>query len=560
MAAHEYDTLCHEISKELLDHLVRKNEESRRFAPYGTAESVLHRDKLLRFFRSLPLPGNSVEEQFQHTEADLVTKVGERKLYRFLAVLVSARCSIQAARCFTSKVVAPNELLTKGHTISLPADFDQLKELFDGDQVAADGVFTKQACFCPVTILNRKEVRIENPQYRRLPYLEEQPLDEGSFGTVYRVKIAKGHFFDPENNSTNLEPKEIARKDYQMSSRFPPPDERKIMDRILNSSSRRCENILENFGSIAIGQETYSLFMPLAMCDLRAYMMGHHELRPSTNEEKAKMIQCARGLAGGLRFLHNEMETSHGERMVCYHLDLKPRNVLIFSEGQGDETRLVWKISDFGMSCVKISQRNVDVEKERDFKSFFVQRTQTQDPSFSAAENRRGAGTYLAPESTLPVPSMKTESDVWSLGCVISVVFAYLEEGSDGVTRFQDARIAHRDSDDSDRFFRSGRFRPLKTHPAIKSWHTRLIDKASQRSSDEGRAVRYMLRYLERCVFQIDPTQRDGAKGVEETLRQTFLRYTTLSSQPLRPSGDTGDGRWLPKPFGELLRPGSWSR
>ncbi|KAK3381856.1 hypothetical protein B0H63DRAFT_435372 [Podospora didyma] len=554
MASAAYDNLCFEIYEEIYRRLERRDEDQLRFAAKGTAKKVLRRENLLRFFRSLVVPHLTALQQFGHDEDELVERVNKRNLHDFLAILIFGTCRIEAARTFTRELVARDDwpVRRRGKTLGLlPADRDDLIDLF-GNVVAADKFFGNQACFSTVVIRKREEVRVRDPQGQRLPYLEEQALAKGSFGKVFKVKIARGHFYDPQTGMGNLAPLDMARKDYLVSSEFPARGEREIMEKILTSSARTCQNILENYGSLEAGPTTYSLFMPLAICDLRTYMMEHHQARPNTIAEKANMILSAEGLAGGLNFLHTEMETSDREKLVCYHMDLKPSNILIFREPGDDPTRdhAIWKLSDFGMARVKLRRAGQDTEREKDFNSWFVRRQKPPDPSLSATLNRRGEGTYLAPESVSSTKSMKAESDVWSLACVISVVFAYLEEGSDGIERYQDARLAHPNANGFDRFFLRGtRFTSTKVHPAVHKWHTRLINRADERESAEAEVVKFMLRYLEEAVFDVEPfPKRHGAKNVRDMLLKTFKKYKSLGeiqrdkeSEPgrLKPPGST---------------------
>ncbi|KAH8697600.1 hypothetical protein BGW36DRAFT_169975 [Talaromyces proteolyticus] len=532
MAADTYDNLCHEIYGRLYSQLERRDEERYRFAPKGTVKGVLHPDILMRFFQSLLLPGQTAMDQFNLTENDLVVRVDERKLYDYLAILIFGACRIQAARTFTIALVAVHEwpvVSSRGEKFHyLPTDRKELLELFH-DDVTVDKFCIAQPCFCPVVIRKRMEVSIKNLEAQRLPYLEEQLLSQGSFGTVYKVKIAKGHFYNPRDRTANLNHEELARKDYRISPEFRAQEEREIMEKILNSSSHKCRNILYNYGSLDISPTTYSLFMPLAICDLKAYMTEYHRTKPNTTMEKAKIIQSAKGLAGALNFLHNEMKTADMEELVCYHMDLKPSNILIFREESNNETNYVWKLSDFGMARVKIRHRDHNSMKEKDFNSVFIPRPKPHEPSSSLTISRHGEGTYLAPESVSSRPSMNRESDVWSLGCVISVVFAYLEEGGDGVTRYQDARVNHPHADGYDRFFlRNTNFTPLKVHPVISKWHSFLIERAEQRHPEEGAVVKFMLRYLESSVFEVKQTKRHGVKEVESMLLETYKKYNKL--------------------------------
>ncbi|KAL4783305.1 kinase-like domain-containing protein [Aspergillus varians] len=533
MALNAYERIHSEIYDEVYSLLEQKDRESLRFAPVGTAELVLHADKLRRLFHSLLEPGYTVLDQFGVTEQTLITRVRERCLQPFLTVLIIAACSITTARTATANLVAcerPPIDRTGTNLSSLPANKEGLGVLFGGNDVDADKFLGKQAYFCPLVIETGKETRVEDTNYRRLPYLEEQSVGNGSYGQVFRVKIAKGHFYDPAGGSANLEPLEIARKDYQLSHQLDPSGESNIMKKILASSVWDCPNILKSRGSLAFGPTVYSLFMPLAICDLRAYMMDYHEARPNSDEEKKDIIRCAMGLAGGLQFLHSEMRTPEMERLVCYHMDLKPANILIFRETGGDgRTHTVWKLSDFGMSRMKIQHSNEGIERERDLNRLFMRRSEPEDPS--GTKNPRGEGTYLGPESVSPARTMGTHSDIWSLGCVLSILFTYMEDGSDGVRRYGEERVRHDSA--GDRFFILPRgFKSAKLHPVITKTHARLVQRAIDRNVHEGAVVNSVLRYIENYVLQVDHNKRAKAKDIRDMLEKTFKDYAKLADHP----------------------------
>ena len=313
MASASYDSQCRQIYLEICKKLERVNDPQLRFAPSGTAEKVLLRDNSLPlFFHSLALHGNTATEQLRLTEAEFVERIENRQLYDFLALLIFTNCSIEAARAFTSKLVAgaiwPVRGRETGDISSLPASRDDLIDLF-GNEVDADQFFNRQAPFCTVMIRKRGEVTIENLKARRLPYLKERPLAEGSFGKVFKVTIAKGHFYDPQHCSVNAVPLKIARKDYVFSKEFRVKGEHEIMEKLLTSSAQKCNNILENYGSLDIKPDTYSLFMPLAMCDLRAYMVDHRPANPpSTVADKANFIRSAPWTCGWIKFSSHRAE------------------------------------------------------------------------------------------------------------------------------------------------------------------------------------------------------------------------------------------------------------
>ncbi|KXJ91907.1 kinase-like domain-containing protein [Microdochium bolleyi] len=296
--------------------------------------------------------------------------------------------------------------------------------------------------------------------------------------------------------------------------------------------------------------------MPLAICDLRTYMMDLHKTHPSTLEAKARFIQSAVGLAEGLSFLHNDIKTEL-EDLVCYHMDLKPDNILIFFE----KGRYIWKLSDFGMARIKIRRRTGQHrEEEKDFNSWFERRVRPQkEPSTDGTINRRGEGTYLAPESMSANPIMNTSSDVWSLGCVLSVFFTYLDSGHEGIVAYQKTRMRHSQANGFDRFFlATSSFRANQVHPDVDRWHHGLIKAAKARSLQEGQAVEYVLKQLESSIFKVDPRDRRSARDVVAILRNTYRFLTRSEEEFASKQQRPGNTLWAPwKTMTDRLRVGS---
>jgi serine/threonine protein kinase len=166
---------------------------------------------------------------------------------------------------------------------------------------------------------------------------------------------------------------------------------------------------------------------------------------------------------------------------------LKPESVLLFWENTGE--RLTWKISDFKMSRVKYRRQGKELDGVIDLKKHFAHPRESNPPRYptATATSRRGKGTCLAPGSIAATPVMSLRSDVWSLGCVSSIVFTYLEEGAAGVREYAENRAANIRADGSDRFFIRDRskVRPFLANPVIEEWHTHLVMRAMYRSRCE---------------------------------------------------------------------------
>ncbi|KAK8049389.1 Sec34-like family protein [Apiospora phragmitis] len=556
MSSSHYSDLCKTIYKLLLHKLERRDEETLRFAVGGTAAGILHFDSLVHLFSSLAPSKHSAEVEFGISGHDFASRVEDRKLHEFLAILIFASCDVDAARKFTAKLVAIGDWPRRdrrGRVLgTLPAERGDCEELF-GDVATADQFLKNQAYFCTVVLFEKEQNIVERHDGRRFPYLEETPLSEGAFGKVYAVKIAKGHFVNSREGMVNDKPRSMARKDYILRPDFEASDEANVMKIILGSSARGHPNILENLGSLEVG-DTYSLFMPLAICDLKEYMMKINPHSPTTSTAKADLIRSAEGLAEGLAYLHNDIRTSDLQQVVCYHMDLKPANILVFRENIDGEDRDIWKLSDFGMSRVKIKHGDRGEGPERMFDRRFIRR-KPADMSVSATINRRGEGTYLAPESTMAKKRMRTESDV----CII---FTYLDAGYQGVDEFSTSRAEQPAAKEMDRFFCSSTsFTRTQTNPAVKRWHARLIRQAYTRSTEEGDVFKGVLDYLDKSVLIVDQGERrnTSAKAVSSKLKYAYDHLRTLRSEV---GGDPEVGsqqnlstqRFRMKPFVKYLR------
>ncbi|KAF9872799.1 ankyrin repeat protein [Colletotrichum karsti] len=540
MAPQQYLDLCHDIRSRLVDKLERKDSESLRFATRSTAEAVLESHFLRLFFQSIELqPATLTEDQF-------VENIQSRRLHKFIAIIAYASCSVRAARTFTTKLAAaavwpiPTSQERIRDVASLPSDRESLKVFFGGnDSNDADKFFGTQAIFCTVVLRQREEMTVKDRETQRLPYLEEELLGSGSFGRVFKVKIAKGHIEDRHTDEVSNKPRWVARKDYIVESPMDSGsrDEGDIMKMIL-SASKTCENILENLGTLRVDSPlgaspaTYSLFMPLAACDLGAYMKKDKSTTIKTPKTRASLIRSAMGLATGLSFLHHELQTSDFDDVVCYHMDLKPSNILVFHDSSSGQERSIWKLSDFGMSRVKVRRRNHAEHEERDISVWFRPRRQPNEEAPSGTQNRRGQGTYLPRESFLAGKLMNTKSDVWSLGCVLSVFFAYLEGGSESVAEYVNDRLKDRRGTDEgfDGFFSENSFGKFTLHPAVKDWHRRLANKAGNRSPAEKKIVQTILSFLQDKALNLDQQNRCTARDVEKALKETMNAYRKLEN------------------------------
>jgi serine/threonine protein kinase len=301
-------------------------------------------------------------------------------------------------------------------------------------------------------------------------------------------------------------------------------------------------NIMKNMGSLQNGL-TYSLFMPLAECDLQQYMMRNPDA-PHSNEAKASMLLSAAGLADAIRYLHKSLRTTDLEELSCFHMDLKPQNILIVKDPDGTTW---WKLSDFNMSRVKrirkpspdgftMRRRPTISEQVYNINNLFkrAERDHSDSSGSSITPPPRGFGTYVAPEFCVG-DDVGAESDTWSLGCVICVLFSYLHRGNAGVVDFCNQR-AEQGHDSFFTFTNPGtryRLSNARINGAVLSWLQDLRLQTARQNSDEGVIFDTVLEFVRQKVLIIDPSvrQETTAEDISDQLKKAQKNYHVIDSR-----------------------------
>ncbi|KAL9616722.1 MAG: hypothetical protein Q9160_008443 [Pyrenula sp. 1 TL-2023] len=523
-----------EIYKELLTLRLGESDPGKYFFPNGTGRKVLqhHVPKIFDCLSKIGLTDPKLSASL------FAERIEERDLYTFMASMVYANLDKKAWRMFVEKLVISNSRSTP--SAALPLSIEEARHFFGPE--AADRFFQLQLQFCAV-VLEEKQLLKRDPS-SRLPFTSEEDIGGGSFGRVVKVKIAPHHF--RSRWTTNGEGLEVARKDYLLED-FDPRHHQNELEvlRTFVQNDTKCEYIMENLASLQMGQK-YHLFMELAQCDLYQYMTDPNRPNPPSGiEGKRVIVQRAAGIARALQFLHEELRSDESGHVVCLHMDLKPQNVLVVRGRDGEER---WKLSDFNISrvkpTVKISTGQNNSEQARrdwfDFNSLFKR---NHGPSSTASRaddtySPRTRGTYLAPEALNSPSKVSFESDVWSLGCVLSVIFSYMQNGKWGVEVFEERRKQGEGDDKNDYFHsRANHGKALRLNPQVKSWFDDLQKEARRRDPREGELVANVLNYLARSVLIVDREKRRSvsARDIHKNLLDAIARNRTQRSDyPLR--------------------------
>ncbi|WXC64475.1 hypothetical protein SNK03_010283 [Fusarium graminearum] len=532
MASPNYSGLCWEIRQEFAKGF-KKAPGNVEFATRALVKGVMSQDRLQRVYESLMAENDIPAHHSQSGAQQFKTVVTNKNLHHFLAVLMYAPCSIKAAKSFVETLVlGPESQEAKEwpeeNPYLLPAREEHLGLFTDPKDV--NYFLTNQRPFCTIVVGGPGMVTIDNDDPRKLPWLSERWICSGSFGAVYKVQVAEGHLTMDQNLENTYEgSKTIARKDfiYADNAETSFQKEWKAISDIFNSKWKH-ENIVKSFGRIECkGQpSTFSLLMPLASMDLDKYIQDYPEAIVNDRVSRQLLVRATMGLADGLKFLHQGLNTEDGkENLICYHMDLRPSNILVFNVGRPD---MSWKLSDFGLSRVKPKSR-ADVS---DLSRIFRKRGSDQHSKATATANLRGQATYQPREAQDQGKKMNEKSDVWSLGCIVSMLFTFMENGLDGVERFSDLR--HNSSNRGmDVFYQHNKTIPTYSiNKGVTKQHDKLIEAAKERYVTEGKILSFILKWLEREVLVIDQDERCAAADIFQRLKMTLERYKDMGVDP----------------------------
>ncbi|KAL5622412.1 hypothetical protein FOBRF1_001662 [Fusarium oxysporum] len=427
---------------------------------------------------------------------------------------------------------------------------EDLQTLF-GDLEEAQKFYKAQHYFCVIVVGSPGVVTIKADGTRCLPWIDDNDeiLGKGAFGDVSKVIIPPGHFTTDGNfGQFNSDPMVVARKSFTGAVKPGKSFRQELQNiqQILRSNSTH-NNILTNLAAIV--EETnppnFYLLMPLATMDLENYMKVDRKNQMDM-ALKASLISSAMGLADGLDFLHNRITDDQGQQQICYHLDMKPANVLLFKDPGPPETgtsndaemiadpsespgskheKMIWKLSDFGISKIKIVKKS----EKKDLDGLFERKkSQSEENGATATHNGRGLGEFLPPEANSQRREMDEKSDIWSLGCIISVLFAYMEYGSQGVEEYSRVRLEQSKKGVAIFWQPRGPFllSLVDINKEVSSKHESLITEARRRNAGEAAAISSMLTFLEDRVLKTRKKERCSAREIHDQLGKTLKAYS----------------------------------
>ncbi|KAF4472962.1 serine threonine kinase [Fusarium albosuccineum] len=265
-----------------------------------------------------------------------------------------------------------------------------------------------------------------------LPFTRAERFTSGGFGTIYRVKLERhikrgllakrllNERLDREFTRKISRPRHYAVKRLHSRDRQSFCQELSAL-KLLNREAH--PNIVRLLSAYRLGEESNLLF---DWADADLGMFWRLNPQPKPNAANARWLcNQMKGIADALSVIHGfynrEGDGQISRRWYGYHGDLKPANILVFSEPTGAEAggleRFVWKIADFGHTSIG-----------------------TDSTRFAGQNGTKFTPVYRAPEMDLEPGMISSSADIWSLGCVLAEAISWWCTGTSGLSRLISCR------------------------------------------------------------------------------------------------------------------------
>ncbi|KAH8756366.1 kinase-like domain-containing protein [Diaporthe sp. PMI_573] len=280
-------------------------------------------------------------------------------------------------------------------------------------------------------------------------------------------------------------------------------------------------------------KEEYHLLFPWAEGGNLLELWRTHHPEPSIDIGWMRWLaeQCC-GLAEGLNGIHDaKMPTSelavpsnlkkshtgnnHDDKDCGVHGDIKPQNILWFTQEHNLHGHGVLKISDFGVTM------------------FHSELTTKVLP-----DKVRGiTQSYAAPEHQLGT-EVSRPYDIWSLGCIFIEFITWALEGFDGVQKFRDKRKEDRDTNSNfelDDFYRISKKKTRmfkwcrKERAVVKASVHEWIDHLLKRPACSPYLAEF-LSYIKDHMILVVTSARHKCDQVNDKLR-SMLQHCEQSSE-----------------------------
>ncbi|KAI1429753.1 hypothetical protein F5Y12DRAFT_334950 [Xylaria sp. FL1777] len=468
----------------------KKNIDGLEFVPYEWLLELLTPEKVLQLMSE-----GSIEPYEQRSIAEAVSNGGLR-IFATL-ILIGKPDSIYKFR--RSDPGFQKESLDG----KLPMEASDLNGILDVPQ-ERDAFVETQFLFVVPIFPQGIPHRIFKDQIR-VPFLSPHETSKakkkppsGHFGLVSKEKLAPHEYGLSDDNGMTLVRKMLKTKGgnaYESELRCL---------RLLNAV--RHASILDLSGSYTQYHTHNFLFPEATGGDLHDLLRKKERPYQFREDEAIYLAIC--GLASALEQLHYYTNDDLQVELLGCHHDLKPRNILV------DGDRFI--LADFGLA--RMTESMLDLQQLADDRDLY----------FDAPERV---------DYTVPIPIRREigpASDIWSLGAILAVLFAYMKGGPAEVEQFKEKRrFLHMPEKDKPGVFLKSFHKCGEPHEGVEEW---LSNEGKGRTkAEEGLVV------LIKDMLSIDPARRPDIRVVLLRLRSiTLMKMAEPVESHLTPSPEIG--------------------
>jgi serine/threonine protein kinase len=286
------------------------------------------------------------------------------------------------------------------------------------------------------------------------------------------------------------------------------------------------DNIMLSWTTFSHGAN-FVIISPLADLNLHNFLTGryedfdvrHHRFTP------LDLLRAISGVADALEFLHLRLNL-RGRKIACAHVDLRPENILIQWELNGERLSVGrWLLKDFDIARIKESSEDPGPLAPADFLT-----------QFSLVKLQNNSTSFSAPESTTSAPQrVGSERDMWSFGCLLALVLVFAVGGPSLVDSFTKSKDSTQLGRASTEYFYMVEDGKAVLKPGVMNWLNSLRIESSER--------RWMGRVLDLVFGMIVevPSDRLNAHQAQEKLQliwheeQRFIKNRCLWISPEAP-------------------------
>ena len=429
------------------------------FIPEAKLLELMTRDKLLAACEDYLNPAH---------RDDIVDRIyaGARKVFAILVLLDQPELIIN--------FIVHDQLQSRLDQ-SLPFEISLLAKLLPSRHSVTD-FDERQWEFCPL-YLSESGIRRSLRKRTILPFIHNEKIAEGGFGTAYDVEIdAYSHGLD-RVGSRSPGPLRVIRK--QMQSHV--DDHETELQNLLLLKLLRHPCIVRLLSAYSLKHEHNLLFEKACDGDLGDLITRE---RPPPFEKDETLFIALVGVTSALHNVHDYSAREYNLSLIGCHHDLKLKNVLV------DGHRFL--LADFGLSRFKLQSDG------------------------SKTPYRTRGGYEIAPECQnldeyQGERLIHRSSDIWSLGCIIAYVLVYMKRGRTGIESFKQAR-KFKLHQKTLYYFHYGDKENEKMHAWLRELEA------------ECALSEKMLMQLVRAILVLAPEQRPSAGNVTAALKFITLQ------------------------------------